>query len=283
MYTDVVSSNPVWGKLPSDDRPVYQFDPESTYIREPSFFDDFDDSPSELADISDARILLNLGDFITTDHISPAGVIPAGPAEQYLLDNNVDREDFNSFGSRRGNHEVMMRGTFANIRIRNKLVNREGGFTIHHPTGEETSVYEAAMKYKADGTSLVVLAGKLYGAGSSRDWAAKGTFLLGCKAVIAETFERIHRSNLVEMGVLPCEFVDGQSADQLGLAGDEAISISGITDVTPGKRLDARAVKTDGSTVDFQVKCRIDSSIEVEYYRHGGILQYVLRDVMKQG
>ena len=282
MYSDVVSSSPAWGALPDETSAVFGWEDDSTYIREPSFFEGLEAEPAALSDVESAQVLLNLGDFITTDHISPAGAIPVpSPAQEYLESNGVARQDFNSFGSRRGNHEVMMRGTFANIRIRNKLVDREGGYTIYHPTGEETSVYDAAMQYKASGTPLVVLAGALYGAGSSRDWAAKGTFLLGVRAVIAQSFERIHRSNLVEMGVLPLEFVDGQNAESLGLAGNEAISISGITDVTPGKLLDVKAVKTDGSEVTFQAKCRIDSSIEVEYYRHGGILQYVLRDVMK--
>jgi len=282
MYEDVVGSSPAWGALPDETSSVFNWEDDSTYIREPSFFEGLNPEPDMLSDVDHAQVLLNLGDFITTDHISPAGAIPIpSPAQAYLESNDVARSDFNSFGSRRGNHEVMMRGTFGNIRIRNKLVNREGGYTIYHPSGEETSVYEAAMQYKESGTPLVVLAGKLYGAGSSRDWAAKGTFLLGVRAVIAESFERIHRSNLVEMGVLPMEFVDGQSADKLGLAGNESISISGITDVTPGKLLDVTAVKTDGSEISFKAKCRIDSSIEVEYYRHGGILQYVLRDVMK--
>jgi aconitate hydratase len=282
MYSNVVDSSPAWGALPDETSAVFGWEDDSTYIREPSFFDGLEAEPGAMADVANAQVLLNLGDFITTDHISPAGAIPSpSPAEDYLIENGVDRADFNSFGSRRGNHEVMMRGTFGNIRIRNKLVNREGGYTIHHPTGEEISVYDAAMRYKDAGTSLVILAGKLYGAGSSRDWAAKGTFLLGVKAVIAESFERIHRSNLVEMGVLPMEFVDGQSAETLGLAGNEAISVSGITDVTPGKILDVKAVKADGTEVNFTAKCRIDSTIEVEYYRHGGILQYVLRDVMK--
>lgn len=282
MYNDVVTSSPTWSNLPSDTSAVFDFEPDSTYIREPSFFDDFNPEPDELADISDARVLLNLGDFITTDHISPAGKIPAGPAFDYLADNGIDEQNFNSFGSRRGNHEVMMRGTFANIRIRNLLVDKEGGFTIHHPSNTEMSVYDASMKYREDNTSLIVLAGKLYGAGSSRDWAAKGTFLLGCKAVIAETFERIHRSNLVEMGVLPLEFIDGQNAGSLGLDGSETFSIGGISeDLVPGKQLPVVGTRADGSTVEFTVKCRIDSAIEVDYYRHGGILQYVLRDVMQ--
>jgi len=235
-----------------------------------------------LSDISNAAVLGLFGDFITTDHISPAGVIaPDGPAARYLGEHGVAEEDFNSFGSRRGNHEVMMRGTFANIRIRNRLVDREGGWTVHHPSDEELSIYDAAMRYREEGIEEVVVAGKLYGAGSSRDWAAKGTYLLGVRAVIAESFERIHRSNLVEMGVLPLEFIDGQTADSLGLTGRERISITGIQkDLQPGKLLEVIATAPSGSSSTFRVKCRIDTPIEVDYYRHGGILQYVLRDVM---
>jgi aconitate hydratase len=283
LYADVVNSSPTWSALPDETSSVFAWESDSTYIREPNFFDGLTSDVPALQDVNDAEVLLSLGDFITTDHISPAGAIPSpSAAETYLEAHGVQKPDFNSFGSRRGNHEVMMRGTFANIRIRNKLVEREGGFTIHHPSGEETFVYDAAMKYKENGTPLVILAGKLYGAGSSRDWAAKGTFLLGVKAVIAETFERIHRSNLVEMGVLPLEFVDGQNADSLGLKGNECISISGITSMVPGKRVDVTATAKDGSVVEFQAKSRIDSAIEVDYYQHGGILQYVLRDVMSQ-
>lgn len=283
LYSNIMESSPVWNQISGVNSSVFSWDETSTYIREPSFFKDFPETPAQLTDISHAAALANLGDFITTDHISPAGVIPKeGPAEAYLFENHVDREDFNSFGSRRGNHEVMMRGTFANIRIRNKLVDREGGYTRYQPTGEEMSIYDAAMKYDAEDRDLVIVAGKLYGAGSSRDWAAKGTYLLGVRAVIAESFERIHRSNLVEMGVLPLEFVDGENAESLGLTGTESFDISGIADnLTPGKLLNVTATTQDGNTVNFQVKCRIDTPIEVDYYRHGGILQYVLRDVMQ--
>jgi len=283
LYADVMNSSPNWNEISGVNSNVFAWDEGSTYIREPSFFKDFPETPAELTNISNAAALANLGDFITTDHISPAGVIPTeGPAEAYLFDNDVERTDFNSFGSRRGNHEVMMRGTFANIRIRNKLVNREGGYTQYQPTGEEMSIYDAAMKYDAEDRDLIIVAGKLYGAGSSRDWAAKGTYLLGVRAVIAESFERIHRSNLVEMGVLPLEFIDGQNAESLGLTGTESFGITGIADdLTPGKHLDVTATTQDGKTITFQAKCRIDTPIEVDYYRHGGILQYVLRDVMQ--
>ena len=282
LYADVVSSSPAWSALPDDTGSVFDFADDSTYIREPTFFDGFGPEPGDPADIAGARALLRLGDFITTDHISPAGKIPAGPAHDYLRGHGVEEADFNSFGSRRGNHEVMMRGTFANIRIRNQLVDREGGFTIHHPSGEEMSVHDAAMAYREAGTPLIVVAGKLYGAGSSRDWAAKGTYLLGCRAVLAESFERIHRSNLVEMGVLPLEFLDGQNADSLHLDGTETYDIGGIAEnLTPGKSLPVTATRPNGESVGFEAKCRIDSAIEVEYYRHGGILQYVLREVMR--
>jgi len=284
MYDNVVTSSPVWNKLPEVQSSTFTFDEASTYIREPSFFEGFGPDTTAPVDIEKAHALLNLGDFITTDHISPAGAIPVpSPAQSYLNEHGVEREDFNSFGSRRGNHEVMMRGTFANIRIRNLLVDREGGYTQHLPSGVEMPVYDAAMQYAEEKRDLIVLAGKLYGAGSSRDWAAKGTFLLGVKAVIAESFERIHRSNLVEMGVLPLEFTNGQNAASLGLDGSETFHIGGITEgLSPHKLLPVTATKTDGSTVEFQGLCRIDSAIEVDYVVHGGILQYVLRQVMAE-
>ena len=276
LYDDVAGDQS-WKDLSSEPSRVYDWNPDSTYIREPTFFDGFGTELPPLEDVKEAAVFGYYGDFITTDHISPAGAIPLdSPAADYLREHGVEPRDFNSFGSRRGNHEVMMRGTFANIRIRNKLAEREGGYTRHHPTGEQTSMYEAAMRYRDQKTPLVVLAGKLYGAGSSRDWAAKGTYLLGVRAVIAENFERIHRSNLVEMGVLPLEFQPGESAESLGLTGSENFTITGIAQgLAPRKTL---RVKADNN--EFDVLCRIDSAIEVEYYRHGGILQYVLRDVM---
>ncbi len=283
LYADVTGAGTEWDKLTGDTDSVYGWDADSTYIREPSFFQDFSAEPSPVQDIENAVVLGYYGDFITTDHISPAGAIPKeSPAGQYLIEQGIEPDDFNSYGSRRGNHEVMIRGTFANIRIRNRLVEKSGGYTVYRPTGEETTVYDAATRYMREGIPGVVISGKLYGAGSSRDWAAKGTYLLGVKAVMAETFERIHRSNLVEMGVLPLEFVDGQTAESLGLTGRERFHVRGIADdLTPGKRLDVTAANSDGHETAFQIKCRIDSPIEIEYYRHGGILQYVLRDVMK--
>ncbi|MCO5044135.1 MAG: aconitate hydratase AcnA [Kiritimatiellae bacterium] len=283
LYKDITESNPTWNKLPGGGDPVYTWNPHSTYIQEPPFMLDMPAEPQPLTDIRSANVLAVFGDFITTDHISPAGSIAAaGPAGKYLLAHGVTKDDFNSYGSRRGNHEVMMRGTFANIRIKNEMMNgAEGGNTIYQPTGETLSIYDAAMQYAKAGTPLVVLTGKMYGAGSSRDWAAKGTYLLGVKAVIAESFERIHRSNLVEMGVLPLQFLDGENAASLGLTGKEVISITGIAEAfVPGKRLQVVAQNPDGSIKAFDVKARVNSAVEVEYLRHGGILQYVLRDAM---
>lgn len=284
MYGDV-TGDPIWKDLGSGDGSVYEWVDKSTYIREPTFFDGLTADVPDTSNIDKANVLGYYGDFITTDHISPAGAIPLdSAAADYLRTHGVDIRDFNSFGSRRGNHEVMIRGTFANIRIDNKLSDKLGGYTTHHPTGEQVSMYEASERYRKVNTPLVVLAGKLYGAGSSRDWAAKGTFLLGVRAVIAESFERIHRSNLVEMGVLPLEFLDGQTAESLGLTGTEVFTISGIAeDLVPRKTLPVTAAGADGSTIEFDVLCRIDSAIEVDYYQHGGILQYVLRDVLTEG
>jgi aconitate hydratase len=281
LYKNIAESNPAWTAIRGGSKPVYDWQADSTYIREPPFVSNVTAAPAAAADISSARVLGMFGDFITTDHISPAGAIPKdSPAGKYLIEHGVQPKDFNSYGARRGNHEVMMRGTFANIRIRNKMVDKEGGWTVHLPGGELTSIYDAAMKYAASKTPLVVIAGKMYGAGSSRDWAAKGAYLLGVKAVIAENFERIHRSNLVEMGVLPLEFTDGQNAEKLGLTGLESISISGITNLTPGKLLEVTATAAGGKSIQFKVKCRVDSAIEVEYFAHGGILPFVLKQAM---
>ncbi|MFC1639727.1 hypothetical protein ACFL3B_03070 [Gemmatimonadota bacterium] len=238
--------------------------------------------PTPISDIKDARVLTWLGDTVTTDHISPAGAIPKGsPAERWLLEQNVERVAFNTFGSRRGNHEVMMRGTFGNIRIKNKLVEgTEGNWTKHVPSGEQMSIYDAAQKYEGDNTPLIILAGKEYGTGSSRDWAAKGTALLGVRAVLTQSFERIHRSNLVGMGVLPLQFVDDQNAETLGLDGTETYDIGGIAEgMKPGCNLHVAATRQDGSAIEFDVLVRLDTPVDVEYYKHGGILQYVLRQL----
>ncbi len=283
-YKVIFQGEEQWEKLEAPDDVDYQWDPNSTYIKEAPFFKDISKEPEDPKDIENARVLLKLGDSVTTDHISPAGRFSKNsPAGEYLMEQGVDPADFNSYGSRRGNHEVMMRGTFANVRIKNELVEQQGGWTHHFPSGEVMSVYDAAMKYQDADTPLVVLAGKEYGSGSSRDWAAKGTYLLGVRAVIAESYERIHRSNLVGMGVLPLEYMDGQNDEKLGLDGSEHFSISGIAEgLEPGKELSVKAEKEGGSPVEFKVKCRLDSAIEIEYFKNSGILQYVLRQFLKE-
>ncbi|MBN2045369.1 MAG: aconitate hydratase AcnA [Anaerolineales bacterium] len=283
-YQNVFTGNHTWNQIPGSESQIYNWDPDSTYIQEPPFFTDLTPELPDITDIKDARVMAFLGDSITTDHISPAGAIPAdSPAGQYLIGNGVAAKDFNSYGSRRGNDRVMTRGTFANIRLKNQLVpGVEGGYTRYLPTGEQTSIYEAAMHYRQDGTPLVVLAGKEYGSGSSRDWAAKGTLLLGIKAVIAESYERIHRANLVGMGVLPLQFLDGQNAASLGLDGSEVISISGMrNEMPPGAELKVRAGKVNGELVEFKVITRLDTAVDVQIYRHGGILHKVLRERLK--
>jgi aconitate hydratase len=280
-YGEVFEGDDLWKNLPiPEESALYEWDPDSTYIRNPPFFEGMTLDTPAFEDVEGARVLAKLGQSVTTDHISPAGAIKKdGPAGEYLKENGVGVVQFNTFGSRRGNHEVMMRGTFANVRIRNLLLDgREGGYTIHFPSGEETSIYDAAMRYIADDTPLVVLAGKEYGTGSSRDWAAKGTLLLGVKAVIAESYERIHRSNLVGMGVLPLQHVAGESAESLGLSGRETFTIRGISDgLAPGDHLTVEATAEDGTTKEFTVAVRLDSDVDVEYYRNGGILHTVLR------
>ena len=281
-YGNVYDGNEDWNAIPVSGGDVYDW-PESTYIKEPPFFVDVTPELPDIAPITGAKVLLYLGDTVTTDHISPAGVIaPDSPAAKYLLEHGVPRSEWNSYGSRRGNHEVMMRGTFANIRIRNKLVpGVEGGYSVYQPTGEQMSVFDAAMKYQADGTPLIVLAGKEYGTGSSRDWAAKGPQLLGVKAVIAESFERIHRSNLVGMGILPLQFQPGESAASLGLTGFETYDILGLdNEMQPGQLFTVRATADDGKVIEFQAISRIDTPVEVVYYRNGGILHTVLRRML---
>ncbi|MDA1333778.1 MAG: aconitate hydratase AcnA, partial [Bacteroidetes bacterium] len=281
-YDGIEDSNELWNEIQIPEGSVYQWSTKSTYVQEPPFFTELTSETPTISTISDARVLAKVGDSTTTDHISPAGAIaPDGPAAKYLLENGVDYLDFNSFGSRRGNHEVMMRGTFANIRIKNHLVpGIEGGVTRYFPTDETMAIYDASMKYQEDGTSLVVLAGKDYGMGSSRDWAAKGTLLLGVKAVIAESYERIHRSNLIGMGVLPLQYLKGDTAASLGLDGTESFSIAVSNDVKALSTIRVTATKSDGSAVIFDADCRLDTPVEVEYYRNGGILHYVLRDFL---
>ena len=282
-YGRIFDGDDRWRALPTPEGPVYAWDPNSTYVREPPFFADLAPAPVEPSDIAGARCLVKVGDSITTDHISPAGSIkPDSPAGRYLLDHGVEQRDFNSYGARRGNHEVMMRGTFANVRLRNDLVpDREGPWTIHLPEGELMTVYDAAMRYQQEGVPLVVLAGKEYGSGSSRDWAAKGPALLGVRAVIAESFERIHRSNLVGMGVLPLQYVTGDSAATLGLDGTETFDVSGIAGgIEPGQRVRVTARRPGGDDTAFEAVLRIDGAAEVDYERQGGILQMVLREML---
>ncbi len=284
-YGEVFEGDERWKGLPIPEGNLYAWDPDSTYIREPSFFQDLAPEPAPIGAIGGARVLAMLGDSVTTDHISPAGSIPASsPAGLYLTEHGVERKDFNSYGSRRGNHEVMVRGTFGNIRLRNELTpGQEGDWTVYAPTGERMRIYDAAQLYQQEGTPLVVIAGKEYGSGSSRDWAAKGTLLLGVKAVIAESYERIHRSNLVGMGVLPLQFLPGEGRGSLGLTGAETFEIVGLgDDLKPGQRITVRAAGDDGGAKEFATIVRIDSPIEVDYYRHGGVLPYVLRQLLRQ-
>ncbi len=283
-YTDVFSSNETWNAIKTGSNEWYPWDPTSTYIQEPPFFADPALEPSPIREIHAARVLAVLGDSITTDHISPAGSIPAeSPAGKYLIDRGVSPKDFNSYGARRGNDQVMVRGTFANIRLKNRMLGGlEGGYTLHQPDGQQMFIFDAAMLYKQEKLPLVIFAGKEYGTGSSRDWAAKGTVLLGVHAVIAESYERIHRSNLVGMGVLPLQFLEGEDVDSLGLTGDETISVLGLNDaIKPGSLVTVAVEKPDGAKFSFQAVTRLDTPIEVNYYRNGGILQTVLRNLLK--
>jgi len=280
-YDEIFKGDHSWNNLKISSKSIlYDWDNNSTYIKKPPFFDDFTLEINAPSDIINARALLVLGDSVTTDHISPAGEIPEEyPAGRYLIEQGVAKKQFNSYGSRRGNHEVMMRGTFANVRIKNLLVEpKEGGYTVYFPENKQRYVFDAAMEYVKNNIPLIVLAGKEYGTGSSRDWAAKGTALLGVKAIIAESYERIHRSNLIGMGILPLEFTDGDSYKSIGLDGSEIFDIAGIADIAPGKRLQVTASKSD-SVLKFEVIARLDTDIEVAYFKNSGILQYVLRNL----
>jgi aconitate hydratase len=283
-YEGIERSNEMWNQIPVKGGDLFEWDRESTYIQEPPFFEQMTMELEPIRPIEGARVLVKVGDSVTTDHISPAGAIGRDtPAGKYLIEQGVDPKDFNSYGSRRGNHHVMTRGTFANIRLKNQLApGTEGGYTTYLPTGEVMSIYDASLRYGETKTPTLVLAGSDYGMGSSRDWAAKGTFLLGIKAVIAESFERIHRSNLVGMGVLPLQYVDGQSAESLGLTGHEVFTIHVTDAVKPKERLSVTARREDGSEVRFEVVCRLDTPVEVDYYRNGGILQTVLRGILQR-
>jgi aconitate hydratase len=284
-YATVTTGDENWQALPlPEESSLYEWSDDSTYVRRPPFFEGMTLEVPPLSDIQGARVLALLGQSVTTDHISPAGAIPKHePAGLYLREHGVEVMDFNTFGARRGNHEVMMRGTFGNVRIRNLLLeDREGGYTVHFPTNEELPIYDASIRYQAEGTQLIVIAGQEYGAGSSRDWAAKGTILLGVKAVIAESFERIHRSNLVGMGVLPLEFHDGQTPTTLGLSGRETFDIMGVAEgLEPRCTVDVTARTEDGREISFKTIARLDSDVDVEYYTNGGILQTVLRKMAR--
>jgi aconitate hydratase A / 2-methylisocitrate dehydratase len=289
QYRDVFAGDERWNSLEVPEGDTYAWDPASTYVRQPPYFLDMPAEPAPVQDVRGARVLAVFGDSLTTDHISPAGSIKvASPAGKYLIEHGVAPKDFNSYGARRGNHEVMMRGTFANIRIRNRMVPEiEGGFTVHLPDGEPLAIYDAAMKYKAEGVPTVVLAGKEYGTGSSRDWAAKGPLLQGVRAVVAESFERIHRSNLVGMGIAPLEFLEGDSVAGLGLTGHEVIDVTGLaagveSGFKNGREVTVRATAEDGQAKEFRVRVRLDTPQEVQYYRHGGILHYVLRQLLRE-
>ena len=282
-YANVLEGPPEWKKIEASVGETFAWQESSTYVKYPTFFEDMTPQPEALADIVGARPLAILADSVTTDHISPAGSIQReSPAGEYLLERQIRPADFNSYGSRRGNHEVMARGTFANIRIRNEMApGTEGGVTRHLPSGEVMPIYDASIRYQNEGVPLIIIAGKEYGTGSSRDWAAKGPKLLGIEAAIAESFERIHRSNLIGMGILPLEFTAGATRGSLGLDGSEIFDITGIADgIAPRQLVACRINRVDGTSDDITLLCRIDTLDEVEYYRHGGILQYVLRNMM---
>src|SRR5688572_27419830 len=279
-YADVFAGDERWQSLQTPTGDTFSWADDSTYVRKPPYFEGMAPEPAPVTDISGARVLARLGDSVTTDHISPAGSIkPDSPAGKYLAEHGVERHEFNSYGSRRGNHEVMIRGTFANIRLRNQLVpGVEGGFTVNHLTGEQSTIFDASVAYQEAGIPLVILAGKEYGSGSSRDWAAKGTMLLGVRAVIAESYERIHRSNLIGMGVLPLQFPQGENAESLGLTGTETFSFAGVTELNNGTTPRTVKVTTD-TGIEFDAVVRIDTPGEADYYRNGGIMHYVLRQL----
>jgi aconitate hydratase len=281
-YANVFDGDKNWKELQIPTGDLYKWDDKSTYIKQPPFFDGLELKPAPLKDIKKAHVLALFGDSITTDHISPAGnIAKSGPAGTYLQSKGVQPKDFNSYGARRGNHEVMVRGTFANVRLKNQMVpGVEGGVTVHVPSKKQMSIFDASMQYQADGVPLIVLAGKEYGTGSSRDWAAKGPKLLGIRAVVAESFERIHRSNLVGMGILPLQFINGENYKSLGITGQETFDIENLGAVAPGQKIKVKYKAADGSEKEFTALCRIDTPNEIEYFKNGGILQYVLRQTL---
>jgi aconitate hydratase len=280
-YSRIFEGDEHWKKMEAPTGPIFAWDPNSTYVKEPPYFEDFGPQPKPIADVKSARVLVYVGDSVTTDHISPAGAIPPdSPAGKYLIANGVERPEFNSFGARRGNHEVMVRGTFGNIRLRNKLVEREGYWTRHLPDGAELTIFEASERYRSEGVPVIVVAGKEYGSGSSRDWAAKGPLLQGVRAVIAESFERIHRSNLVGMGILPLEFTRGENLQSLGLTGRESFTIKGIDAIKPGQSVEVETVADNGQKTAFKTHSRADNDTEVGYLHHGGVLPQVLRELI---
>jgi aconitate hydratase len=283
-YSQATEGDEQWRNMPVPQGELFEWDPQSTYVREAPYFDEMSKTPAELKEIKGARVLALLGDSVTTDHISPAGSIERnGPAARYLTNNDVLPKDYNQYGARRGNHEVMMRGTFANIRLKNMLApGTEGGVTVHLPDKKQMSIYDAALQYQKEGTPLIVVAGKEYGSGSSRDWAAKGPRLLGVKAVIAESYERIHRSNLIGMGIVPLQFKAGENLKSYNLTGFETFEIVGISaGLKLRQNLTVKATSDDGKVQEFTVTCRIDTPAELEYYRHGGILEFVLRQLLQ--
>jgi len=284
LYSDFSGQNPKWNEIPSTAGETYLWKSKSTYIQEPPFFENFQNTPDTIKGIEKARALAIFGDSVTTDHISPAGAIKKqSPAGLYLREQGVNPEDFNSYGSRRGNDRVMTRGTFANVRIKNLMLpGVEGGETLHQPEGERLTIFDAAMRYAAEKTPLVIIAGQEYGTGSSRDWAAKGTLLLGVRAVIASSYERIHRSNLVGMGVLPLQFIEDTNAASLNLDGTETYDVLGLSDKLEARQdLKLRITRKNGQSEEIPVKLRIDTPIEIDYYRHGGILPFILRQLME--
>jgi aconitate hydratase len=283
VYKNVLEGNSEWDAIKTSKGDLYEWDNDSTYIRQPPYFDNASLEPQPLKDVLNARCLLYLGDSVTTDHISPAGSIAkTSPAAKMLSDQGVQEADFSIYGCRRGNHEIMMRGTFAHVRLINKMADSIGPKAVHVPSGDVGSVYDVAMRYKNEGRDAIILAGKEYGTGSSRDWAAKGVQLQGVRAVIAESYERIHRSNLVGMGVLPLQFQPGHSAESMGLTGHEQFSIPGVADIKPGSTVTVKVTREDGSSFDFHAIARIDTDVEKEYFAHGGVLLYVMRQIVNR-